>query len=417
MMQAANSGAASLTPAKATVAGALPPMTALQAVVAMGAFSLATLAPQLGLSLAQLGLLHTLLFGLGALGSLSAGRWIQWLGDTRTAAVCAALVAVAMVPLAWWPSLQGGAAPWTMWLAIVLLGLAYGPETPASVAVLTRATPAEQRPWVFSIRQTGNQIGAMTGSLALPWLSKMSAGLPFGFVALLAGMTAWWCASVPKARVLPGAAIAADASRGPQQGMLASLHEVWSRPALRRLAVATCAFSAMQMCLNTFLITHVVSDWRWTVARAASFVALMQAGGFVGRLLWGWVARRVNARKERSILLLGLLGMAMALSCAVLVLGRPFLGETALWALAFGLGLAASGWNGVMIAEVARRAGPPAAAAVTGAVLMFGYSGLALAPGIFAWIGSLWGTSTSYLLLAAAALMAALPLLAERSRP
>jgi len=48
---------------------------------------------------------------------------------------------------------------------------------------------------------------------------------------------------------------------------------------------------------------------------------------------------------------------------------------------------------------------------------MFGYSGLALAPGIFAWIGSLWGTSTSYLLLAAAALMAALPLLAERSRP
>ena len=49
-----------------------------------------------------------------------------------------------------------------------MLGFAYGPETPASSTLLSRITPPAKRPLVFSLRQTGNQSGAMIGSLALP---------------------------------------------------------------------------------------------------------------------------------------------------------------------------------------------------------------------------------------------------------
>ena len=56
------------------LARALPAMTALQASVALGCFSLSVLAPQLGLSLAQLAALNTVLFCVGTVGALLAMR-------------------------------------------------------------------------------------------------------------------------------------------------------------------------------------------------------------------------------------------------------------------------------------------------------------------------------------------------------
>lgn len=380
-------------------------MTALQAAVAMGSFSLAVLAPQLGITLGQLGLLHTLLFGIGACSSLASGWLIARLGDTRTAACCAAGIALAMLPLAASPALVQGAIPWSMWLAIVLMGLVFGPETPASASVLARVTPAAQRPLVFSIRQTGNQIGAMAGSLLLPWLLLQHGGAaPFLLVAVLALLTAWWCARVPRAAPVPGSDAAAPSPAAPAG---ATLRTVGATLPLRRLALATCAFSAMQMCLNTFLMSHVVRDWSWPVAAAAALVATLQAGGFAGRLLWGWLARRWNRHRERSALLLGGLGLAMAVCCVVLVLGPSRHAALFAFPLAFLLGLSASGWNGVMVAEVARLAGPQAAGAVTGAVLMFGYSGLALAPLGFAVVEGVLGVAWAFVGLSVGAAWAA----------
>ena len=55
------------------LARALPAMTALQATVALGMFALSVLAPQLGLSVAELAALNTLMFGVGTVGALFAG--------------------------------------------------------------------------------------------------------------------------------------------------------------------------------------------------------------------------------------------------------------------------------------------------------------------------------------------------------
>ncbi len=98
------------------LARALPAMTALQATVALGMLALSVLAPQLGLPVAQLGALNTLMFSVGTLG---AGRLLQRLGDWNVAALCAAAVAAGMVCL----MIGGALAPW---LAVLLFGLAFG---------------------------------------------------------------------------------------------------------------------------------------------------------------------------------------------------------------------------------------------------------------------------------------------------
>ena len=373
------------------LATALPAMTALQGTVALGLFGLSALAPQLGLSLAQLAALNTLMFAVGTLGALTAGRWLQQFGDWNVAALCAAAVAAGMLCL-----LAGGA--WAPWCAVLLFGVAFGPETPASASVLSRVTPAPRRPWIFSVRQTGNQIGAVLGSLMLPALWMVDARLPYAAVVLIALSMAGWC-------LLLSRGDRRTSTARPVGVEWAALKRVARSASLRSLAFAALCYTAVQMCLNTFLMTLAVRDWHLPVAQAATCVAGLQAAGFAGRLAWGALAQRLASAGR----LLGGLGLLIAASGALLMLG-PRDGALPLLALAL-LGFSASGWNGVLVAEVSRIGGPEQAGALTGAVLMFGYLGLTLAPLAFAAGSAAASMTLAFLLLFGLAALAALGLL------
>lgn len=368
-------------------------MTAVQAVVAMGTFALAVLAPQLGVDLQALGWLGSILFGIGALSSLAAGWLIRKVGDLVLAALCMGAVMVAML------SLTFATSGWPLWLAVLFLGLAFGPETPASVSVLARVTPLARRPWIFSVRQTGNQLGAMLGSLILPVLLLQDPSYPFVLVAALSLAVALWCAWLLRinrfADIEPSVPIA--------RANLSGLHAILTLPLLRLLTLTTVVFMVVQVCLNLFVMSHAVQHWQLSVSSAASLVAVMQGAGLVGRLLWGHLAQRPGLSTLR---LLGALGLIMGSAGLVLFLwsGTP---PTLLLAVLLALvGLSASGWNGIMMAEIARIVGPSSAGAASGAVLLFGYSGLSVAPAGFAALAASYGTVVVFAtLLALAGLM------------
>jgi predicted MFS family arabinose efflux permease len=377
------------------VARTLPAMTAVQAVVAMGVFALSVLAPQLGVDLRRLGFVGSALFTAGALSSLLSGWLVRRLGDLQLAALCMGCVMLGMLLLAWDASV-GGVIHWSLWPAVILLGCAFGPETPASASVLSRVTPPARRPWVFSIRQTGNQIGAIAGSLALPVLMVWRTAGPFAMVAALALCVGVWCMSlVRRDGGTPGETVA-----GSGQGN--GLREVAASPLLRLLTLTMVVFMATQVCLNFFVMSHSVRHWQLSVPVAAGWVALMQAAGLAGRLFWGRVAGSGIATAR----LLGGLGVWMGAVGLLLFLWPGTPPSAVLAVLIALLGFSASGWNGVMIAEISRAAGSGRAGAVTGAALMFGYAGLAVAPLAFAAMGQAWGTDRAYavLLCATAAL-------------
>jgi Major Facilitator Superfamily len=373
----------------------LAPMTALQATVALGLFALATLAPQLGLSIERLGALNSVLFGIGALTAFNAGRLLRRFGGWPLATLCAAAVALGMTGLAIFGADAAG-------FAVLCFGLAFGPETPASAALLSAVTPASRRPLVFSVRQTGNQIGAIAGSLVLPALLLLHPRLPFASVALLACGVALWCAW--RGRLQSRAvALAAPALT------TASAWRLGCAP-LRGLAAAAVLFSAMQMCLNVFLMSHAVSTWQLPVSHAGAWIALLQAGGLVGRLAWGALAQRCASASR----LLGAIGLLAGSSGLALMLA-PVVIEGAVFALLLALlGFSASGWNGVLVAEVSRIAGPARAGALSGSILGYGYLGLAVAPGTFAGLGGAVSTSAAFLALFGLASVAACALLLMR---
>ena len=156
--------------AAATVAAPLLPaliaMTGLQALVAVALFAPGVLAPPLGITTAEIGLFSTAIFAVGMASSMVAGTLVARFGSLGVAALCAGVVALSMAVCAGAPTALG------LMVAGLVLGIAFGLETPASSALLARLARPDQRPLVFSVRQTGNQIGAMLGSMVLPLMRR-----------------------------------------------------------------------------------------------------------------------------------------------------------------------------------------------------------------------------------------------------
>jgi predicted MFS family arabinose efflux permease len=372
---------------------ALAAMTGLQALVAFALFAPGVLAPRLGIGVGDVGLFTTAVFAVGMATSLIGGRLARRFGPCAVAAFCAFAVAGGM-------ALASVGNRTAIIAAGLIVGLAFGPETPASSTLLSKLASDKQRPLIFSIRQTGNQIGAIIGSLSLP------------LVALYAPETGYWLIT---ALALLGAAVFLLLSRsydrmargeGQSLDIRGVLGAVWQHRGLRTLALLSLPFSAMQLALNAFLVTYAVTILRLDHLAAGVLLATAQAGGLIGRLFWGLVATHTVA-PHRLLAGLGFGMSCAAVAMAVLAPGLAFAGQAG---IAFLFGLTASGWNGVFLAEVARLSPPDRVAEITGAVLTASYAGLLLGPALVAVTATAGTLSLSYATLAGLAFAATLQL-------
>ncbi|WP_063992911.1 MFS transporter [Bradyrhizobium sp.] len=377
-----------------TLLPALGAMTLLQALVALALFAPGVVAPRADIEVWQLSMFSCAVFAVGIPASFWGGGFIARLGSLRIASLCAAAI-IASMALA---SLGSTAA---LLAAGLCLGLAFGPETPASAALLARLVTAERRAFVFSLRQTGNQIGAVCGSLALPAIA-ISLGPAWcyasvGASALLA--VAWF------ERLRP--AYAVKVVPLPELGLRTRLALVTADRRIGMLALASMPFSAMQVSLNTVFVTLGTRELGLSHVEAGMALACAQAGGLIGRLGWGFVATRLNA--SRGVLVV--IGLGMSFCAALLGLDGASLGRTGQFAIAALFGLTASGWNGVFVAEIARLAPQDRIGETTGAVLTASYAGLLAAPALVSLLDSAASLGAAFFALACLALCGTLALI------
>jgi MFS family permease len=363
--------------------------------VACALFAPGVMAPRIGIDPTILGLYATAPCVVGFLitfvGGMLAGRY----GSFRIATVCAISVSCAMGIAAW-----SGASAWLV-LAGIVLGFAYGPETPASSTMLFRITPPARRPLVFSLRQTGNQSGAIIGSLALPFLAATDP--LYGYAAII-GLAVLAIVAFEVLRptydpLVRGAALTIN--------LREAMKILIATPEMRRLAIASVPFSALQIALNTFFVTFGVSRLGLSLVGAGLLLATAQAGGLTGRLLFGLVATKFLPAWTTVV---GL-GFGMSFCAAVMALAGPTWSWPLLLGIAFAFGVTASGWNGVFLAEVARLAPEGRVGEATGAVLMFGFAGLIMGPLAMASIAAVSGLSVAYGLLGLTTLVGTLALM------
>ena len=316
---------------------------------------------------------------LGAMfASLTSGNTVSRFGPIRVSQLGLLLCALGLCLCA---------TPWLPVIAIgaLLIGLGYGPITPASSQILARTTPADRMALVFSIKQTGVPLGAMMAGAIVPSL-------------MLALNWQWTMVMVAIACVL--SALLAQPLRQEldelrqanlpfQMSALTSpIRMVLGHRPLATMAACSFMFCMVQMSLTTYLVTYLHDDLSYGLVSAGLLLSVTQMGGMGGRILWGFVADKwLGAQKT-----LALLAALMALCSLTTALFLPVLPLWGIWMVLIVYGASAIGWNGVYLSEVARQAPEGKASVATGGTLTFTFLGVVIGPPIFGALSTAFGS-------------------------
>lgn len=323
-------------------------------------------APAMGLAPVAVGLCTATIYGTAALSAPISANVIARLGPLRTSQFALLLAACGSAVFA-------AAHPVFAVLGAVLIGLGYGPVTPASSSILGSRTPQHLRAFIFSLKQTGVPLGGMAAGLLIPTVLH-AAGWRAGALAMAAICVLLVAVAQPFRRE-------ADAGRDRSRPLAhiairAPLALVWRDPDLRRMGLASAAYSGMQMTLGSYVVVLLHDTAGFSVAGAGAALSVAMAGGIAGRIGWGVVVDRgVPGRR-----VLGGLGIAMSVCAGAMATVGTHWPVAAVLGLAFVFGATAVGWNGVHLAEVSRIARPEDAAAATGGSLFLTFSGVLIAP-------------------------------------
>ena len=361
---------------------ALAITTAIQSLVSMAVLTLPVMAPvvaqALGTSATYTGLYVALVYVGAIVASLAAGNAVGRFGAIRVSqaglVLCAAGLALSALPSL--PAIAAGA---------VLIGLGYGPITPASSHLLVRTTPAHRMSVVFSIKQTGVPLGGVLAGAIVPGV-MLWAGWQGALLAVAAANLGCAALAQPLRADLDSDR---DAGKRLALGNLAGpLRLVLSHPALRMLAGCSFAFSITQLSFTAYLVTYLDATLAFGLVTAGITLSLAQLGGVGGRVFWAYVADRwLGAR--RMLVILSVLMTATALGTALLHPGLPV---PLVMAVLVVFGASAIGWNGIYLAEVARRAPAGQAGLATGGTLAFTFFGVVLGPPLFGALSGMFGT-------------------------
>ncbi|MBE0620712.1 MAG: MFS transporter [Burkholderiales bacterium] len=355
---------------------------AVQALTSMAMIAPSVMAPvaaaDLGVSAQHIGWFVALEYLFAMLSGLACGALIGRYGPVRVCQIAVSLAAAGM-------AVATGAVLPVVFAAAGLIGSGYGLVNPASSHILASAAPPRMMSLIFSIKQTGVPLGGALAGILVPPL-VLSFGWRWGAVAV-----ALLCLAVALA-VQPARAADAATRRSGGSGSMAEffapLGMVFANPPVLELAIVSMIFGSAQLALIAYLVSYLNLELGYGLVAAGLIYSAAHAAGIVGRITWGAVADRWLSPRS----MLGLLGVMMALS------GMGVAAFSADWPLPAVIlvsalfGASAVGWNGVYLAEVARRAPPGKVGAITGGTQFLTFIGALAAPPLFGFVVGLVGS-------------------------
>lgn len=324
-------------------------------------------APQLGLAPERVGVFMGTAYLFAMISGVALGPWAGRVGAARlTQWVLVAVAAGSAASTLGSPGLLVSAA---------LIGIGYGALNPAAAAILGRHAPARAPGLFFALKQCGVPLGvALTGLL-----------MPLGLAAL--GWRGTALATAGACLLLAAALHPVAARLDPREPAAAPRRNAWAatlltvvrQPALRNLSLVSLAYAMAQQGFLTFSVSLLTLSLGFPLPVAAGLLAASQLACTVTRIGLGHVGDRWVAPQ----VLLGGLGLAMALACLALsaLPVNPGLLLAALVMVA--AGATTMGWNAVYFAQLLRTVPRDELAASAGGTQFFTFAGGMAGPFIF----------------------------------
>ena len=294
-------------------------------------------------------------------------------------------------------------------IASVCVGLSSGTANPAGSEALTRLTPREHRNIVFSVKQAGVPLGGIIGGLAIPPLVDALGWRYAAVVVAAVSALVVFCTLPFRSRIDPP-----FEERAKQRlvsfrltDILVPMRSLSRGERLWRASWIGCLLAIPQAGWVTFMVTYLVVGLGQSLSTAGLVFAVMQTSSMFGRVILGWTADRVASGP--ATLTIAALGSAV---CTILLgLSTPAWPLWAFLLLSAVAGIAVSGWNGVQIAEVARRSPPELIAETAAGAVILIFMANMLTPVAFAAFVAATGRYDLAYLIAAAFSLACIPLL------
>lgn len=382
-------------------------MLAIQTVVTMASYVVPVLAPEaaadLGVDGSSAGFYTSLIYLMATLSSLLAPSVVKRYGPLRVSQGALLIVGCGL-------ALGANSTLVAMTVSAVAIGIGYGPPSPASTHVLARFTPPRHNNLVFSIKQIGVPLGGALAGLIVPPLV-----LAFGWRTAILIM-----AVVPIILVvfIQPLRRGYDDDREPDTrlfrgGVLAPLWIILGHHELRRLAIFGLCGAAAQLCFGAFMVVYLVAKLDYSLVVAGSALATFQITGAVSRPIMGWIADRFIAPNY----LLGGLGLLLAAMAAIFTTIDPGWPGFAVFLACSLVGIGASSWTGLIIAEMTRICGAKQAGVAAGGLFFCMFGGIIVGPSGFALaVTASGGYLVPYLGLAVLMIACSLPVLFLRAR-
>lgn len=367
----------------------------IQSIITMAAYGIpvvtAVVAADLNVAPGLIGGLVSVIYFVAMLTGLLSGALVARFGARASFQLMLGFTGLGMM-------LIGTGNPAGLLLGAAMIGVGTGPMNPVGSHVLARVSPLDWRPFIFSLKQCGTPMGgALAGAILPPLLLAYGWNLAVQVIPLAA---------------LAAIALAAIVGVGPKEqrrektgfafgDALLTLKLVATTLILRRYALAGLGFAGCQMAMSTYLVVYLWTEIKLAPELAGLTFSIVHVAGISARVALGAIADRWIS----TPVLLGLLGLVMAIGLAGLAFSTPAWPPIAFMTLAAVFGIGGNGWVGLFFSEMARRAPEGRTADAAGGSQFFMYIGITTGPIVAGALITLAGYAVTFGIFAAIALL------------
>jgi MFS family permease len=343
-------------------------------------------------------------FGLTAIAALfvqlGCGSFIVRHGALR-------MSQVALLLLAAGTALLTLGSPVLLILSAIIGGGGSAVSTPTSSHLLSRCSPPQYLPLVFSIKQTAVPAGLLLAGVLAPQFTEWT-GWRTTMLICAAACAVFALMLQPLRKIF-------DDDRVPTRTFRLSdfretLTSVLGTPRLRALSFACLAFNGLQTVVTAYFVVYLTTIGYTPVAAGFVF-SIAVAMAIPGRILWGWLG---SGHVSPRLIMAGL-SLGMAASVALLALCSASWPALLVGLVACLLSSTALSWHGILLAETARASPEDMRGSVTGGVLSLGQVGALGLPIMYSGLLEATGSyGIGFVMCAIPALLVGIQLLRQR---
>jgi MFS family permease len=298
-------------------------------------------------------------------------------------------------------------SPVLLILSAIIGGGGSAVSTPTSSHLLSRHSPPQYLPLVFSIKQTAVPAGLLLAGVLAPQFTEWTGWRTTMLI------TAAACAVF--ALMLQPVRNTFDDDRVPTRTFKLSdfretLTSVLGTPRLRALSFACLAFNGLQTVVTAYFVVYLTTIGYTPVAAGFVF-SIAVAMAIPGRILWGWLG---SGHVSPRLIMAGL-SLGMAASVALLALCSNGWPAMLVGLVACLLSSTALSWHGILLAETARASPEDMRGSVTGGVLSLGQVGALALPVMYSGLLEATGSyGIGFVMCGIPALLVGIQLLRQR---